>query len=161
MLVLLITPVPFNTLVRVRVDMAAESKVTGFAPLKVKVKEEELITVLASRVKESASSVKFKESAEWSAAKMVPSRMLVEVITPVPIKALVKVRVEILALSKLTVLPLKDRLKLEPLITVLLSKVSESAKAVKSKVSALRSPFKMVPSRILVEEIQPVQPRVS
>jgi hypothetical protein len=125
------------------------------------VKLELEMTVLASRVKESFSSVKSKASAETSDPTMVPSRMLVLFITPVPFKTLVRVRVLILALSKLTVLPLKLRLKEEPEMTVLLSRVRESAKAVKSKVSADISPLTMVPSRILVEEIQPVQPKVS
>jgi hypothetical protein len=87
--------------------------------------------------------------------------MLVELMTPVPFKTLVRVRVEILALSKLTALaPLKLKVKLDEEMTVLASKVKESAKAVKSRVSALMSPPTIVPSRILVEVIQPVQDRL-
>jgi hypothetical protein len=136
-LVLLITPVPLRTLVRVRVEIAAESKVTGLAPLKVRVKLEELITVLASKVSESAKAVKSKVSADTSVEVIVPSKILVELITPVPFKTLVKVRVEILALSKTTAFaPLKDKVNELLEMTVLASRTKESEKSVKFRESA-------------------------
>ena len=160
-LVEFITPVPFKTLVRVRVEILAESKLTVL-PLKLKVKEEPLMTVLASSVNESAKAVKSRVSAETSPFTIVPSRMLVEVTTPVPMMALVKVRVLMEAESKRTELaPLKERLKEELEMTVLASRVRESANSVKFRESALISAATIVPSRILVEVTQPVQFRVS
>lgn len=90
-------------------------------------KEELLMTVFASRVRESLSLVKSRVLLEISAATIVPSRILVLFMTPVPIKALVKVKVLMLAESKTTALaPLKLRVKLELAMTVLASRVRES-----------------------------------
>ena len=80
--------------------MVAESKTTPWAPLKVRVLAPTLITVEASKLKESANSVKFKVSADRSAATMVPSRIFVLVTTPVPTMAFVSVRVLIELESK-------------------------------------------------------------
>ena len=124
-LVELMTPVPLRTLVRVKVEMLAESKTTALAPLKLRVKEEELMIVLASRVRESANLVKSKVLFDISVATIVPSRILVELIQPVQLRALVRVKVEILAESKFT-LPLKLKVNEELEITVLASRVRES-----------------------------------
>ena len=63
-------------------------------------KSELEMTVLASRVRESAREVKSKVSEETSVEVMVPFKMLVLVITPVPINPFVKVKVAIEAESK-------------------------------------------------------------
>ena len=111
------------------------------------------ITVLASSVKESLSLVKSKLLLERSAATIVPSKMLVELMTPVPTKALVKVRVEMLAESKTTVEPLKESVKEELLMMVLASKTKESLNSVKLSESALMD--EPVMAKLPAEVIRP------
>ena len=63
-------------------------------------KLELLITVLASKVRESAREVKSKVSALTSVEVMVPFSIFPELIIPVPMSWLVRVRVETDAESK-------------------------------------------------------------
>lgn len=142
--VLLIQPVQFK-LDRERVVILALSKFTVL-PRKLKLKLEPEMTVLASRAIESLKRMKSRVLAEMLAPvrvpvemsdpRMEPSRMLLEFTMPVPIKGLIKVRVVMLAESKLTVFPRKDRLKLEPEITVFASSSMESLNWAKSKALA-------------------------
>lgn len=151
-LVPVIQPVQFKALVTVRVLIEAESKTTVL-PLKERVKEEESKTVLASRVSESVNEVKFKLSALRSDPVIVPSRILPEFTTPVPMIWFVMVRVDIDAESNTTaLLPLKLKVKLEEERMVLASRTKESLNSVKSSESGVgvAQPVQLVTLRVVI-----------
>ena len=89
-LVLFITPVPTKALLKVRVEILAESKTTALAPLKLKVKLLEEMMVLASKTKESENSVKLRESALME--EPVMAKLPAAVIRPSPSTVKVPIR---------------------------------------------------------------------
>lgn len=127
----LTTPVPMIGFVIVSVVTVAESAVK--LPLTVRVLAPVLMTVVASKVMLSLNWAKSRELLEMSVARMAPSKILPESITPVPTNGLVRVSVEMLAESMMTVPPLKLKLNPPLEMTVLASRVMESLKAVKSR----------------------------